>query len=109
MCRMWNKNRRRLAATRTSPTPDFFKEQGFGYLIDDTVNDAAYRSELTPASLMVTHGVPVIVVSRRLDYSKVSITLDISGHPMPEMQNEAAEMIDERMISVKAKLPKKQI
>ena len=43
-----------------------------------------------PASLMLKHGVPVIVVSRRHGHSKVSITLDFYGHMFPEMQTEAA-------------------
>jgi len=48
----------------------------------------------TAASLMLNHGVPVIVVSRRLGRSKPSITLDIYGHLIPCMQVEAAEKID---------------
>lgn len=49
----------------------------------------------TAASLMLNHGTPVIVVSRRLGHSKASITLDIYGHLIPEMQNDVAEMMDE--------------
>ncbi len=49
----------------------------------------------TAASLMLNHGVPAIVVSKRLGHSKVSITLDIYGHLIQEMQDGAATMIDE--------------
>jgi integrase len=60
----------------------------------------------TAASLMLNHGVPVIIVSRRLGHSKVSITLDIYGHMFPEMQNEAAEMIDDLISPVEVEIPK---
>ena len=44
---------------------------------------------------MLNHGVPVIVVSRRLGHAKASITLDVYGHLMPGMDAEAAEIMDE--------------
>jgi integrase len=49
----------------------------------------------TAASLMLNHGIPLIVVSRRLGHAKASTTLDIYGHLLHEMQNEAARLIDE--------------
>ncbi len=49
----------------------------------------------TAASLMLNYGVPVIVVSRRLGHSKPSITLDVYGHLIPGMQEEAATLMDE--------------
>jgi integrase len=49
---------------------------------------------------MLNHGIPPIIVSRRLGHSKVSITLDIYGHLMPEMQNEAADLMDELVTPV---------
>jgi len=36
----------------------------------------------------------------RLGHSKVSITLNIYGHLMPEMQNEAADLMDELVTPV---------
>jgi integrase len=57
----------------------------------------------TAATLMLNHGVPAIVVSRRLGHSRVSIILDIYGHLIPEMQNEAAELIDELTTPVEVK------
>lgn len=47
------------------------------------------------ATIMLNHGVPAIIVSKRLGHYKVSMTLDIYGHLIPEMQNDAAELIDE--------------
>jgi integrase len=58
----------------------------------------------TAATLMLNHGVPAIVVSRRLGHSRVSITLDIYGHLIPEMQNEAAEMIDDLITPIEVSI-----
>ncbi|MEN8171818.1 MAG: tyrosine-type recombinase/integrase [Chloroflexota bacterium] len=49
----------------------------------------------TAASLMLNHGIPVIVVSRRLGHARPSITLDIYGHHIPSMESKAAELMDE--------------
>lgn len=49
----------------------------------------------TSASLMLNHGVPLIVVARRLGHARPSITLDVYGHLIPTMQSKAAEMMDE--------------
>ena len=49
----------------------------------------------TAASLMLNHGIPVIVVSKILGHSKPSITMDIYGHLYNEMQDEAAQLMDE--------------
>jgi integrase len=54
----------------------------------------------TAASLMLNHGIPVIVVSRRLGHAKPSITLDVYGHLIPSMQTEAAQKIDELITPV---------
>ena len=58
----------------------------------------------TAASIMLNHGVPVIVVSRRLGHSKPSITLDIYGHLIPGMQAGIAEQIDELITPVEIAL-----
>ena len=68
----------------------------------------------TAASLMLNHGVPVIVVSKILGHAKPSTTLDIYGHLIHEMQGEAARVMDELITpirveissSVKQNLPK---
>jgi integrase len=53
---------------------------------------------------MLNHGVAPIIVSKRLGHSRVSITLDIYGHLIPEMQNEAAEMIDDLITPIEVKI-----
>ena len=58
----------------------------------------------TSASLMLNHGVPPIIVARRLGHSKVSITLDTYGHLMPEIQSGAADLMDELVTSVAIQL-----
>jgi len=66
----------------------------------------------TAASLMLKHSIPVIVVSRRLGHSRPSITLDVYGHLIPGMQDEAARLMDEVMtpilVSIAPKLHQKQ-
>jgi hypothetical protein len=42
---------------------------------------------------MLNHGIPPLVVSKRLGRSKVSITLDTYGHLLPGMQQETADFI----------------
>lgn len=54
----------------------------------------------TAASLMLNHGIPVLVVSRILGHAKPSITLDVYGHLIPSMQIEAAQKIDELIMPV---------
>ena len=49
----------------------------------------------TAASLMLNHGVPVIVVSKILGHAKVSTTLDTYGHLINEMQDAAVKIMDE--------------
>jgi integrase len=49
----------------------------------------------TAASLMLNNGVDVLVASQRLGHAQPSITLDVYGHLMPSIQNEAAEIIDD--------------
>ena len=51
----------------------------------------------TAASLMLNHGIPVLIVSKRLGHSKPSITLDVYGHLIPSKQEEAAELMDNLM------------
>ena len=60
----------------------------------------------TSASLMLNHNVPVIIVSRRLGHARASITSDVYGHLMPNMQDEAAEMIDDLITPTEVKLDK---
>lgn len=58
----------------------------------------------TAASLMINNGIPIIVVSRRLGHSRVSITVDTYSHLLPEIQSEAAEVIDNLVMPVEIEL-----
>jgi integrase len=58
----------------------------------------------TAASLMLNHGIPAIVVARRLGHSKVSITLDTYGHLLPEIQSAAADLMDDLISPVEVDL-----
>jgi len=49
----------------------------------------------TAASLLLNNGIPVIVVSKMLGHAKTSTTLNIYGHLMPTMQEQAAQVMDE--------------
>jgi integrase len=60
----------------------------------------------TAASLMLNHGIPVIVVSKILGHSKPSVTLDIYGHLYQEMQSEAAQIMDRLVTPVEIDLKK---
>ncbi len=40
------------------------------------------------------HGIPTIVVSRRLGHANASITMNTYGHLMPGFQREAADLMD---------------
>ncbi len=48
----------------------------------------------TAASLMLNHGILVLVASKRLGHSKHSITMDVYGHLLPSKQEEAAPLLD---------------
>jgi integrase len=60
----------------------------------------------TAASLLLNHGVPVIVVSKMLGHSKPSITLDIHGHLYEERQSEVAKIMDELVTPIQLVLSK---
>lgn len=48
----------------------------------------------THASLLIRQGVHIKVISERLGHSSVSITMDLYGHLMPNMQEDAAAGLD---------------
>ena len=49
---------------------------------------------------MLNHGIPVIVVSRRLGHAGPSITPDVYGHLIQSMDEVAAQKIDELVTPV---------
>ena len=53
---------------------------------------------------MLIHGIPLIIVSRRLGHSKPSVTLDIYGHYLPDLQSEASALLDELVTPIAAQL-----
>ena len=58
----------------------------------------------TAATLMLLSNIPILIVSRRLGHAKVSTTLDIYGHFIPGMQDQAAQMMDELVTPIAADL-----
>ena len=62
----------------------------------------------TAATLMLNNGVPVLVASKILGHSKASTTLDIYGHLIPAMQEEAARIMDELFTAIPIELPRRQ-
>jgi integrase len=58
----------------------------------------------TAATLMLQQGIHPKVVQERLGHSQISLTLDTYSHVLPNMQEEAAEKIDELIIPVAVRL-----
>jgi integrase len=48
----------------------------------------------TAASLLLNHGIPVLVVSKMLGHANPSVTLDVYGHLYHDSQYEAAKVMD---------------
>ncbi len=46
---------------------------------------------------MLNHGIPVLIVSKRLGHSKLSLTIDVYGYLIPSQQEEAAKLMDDLM------------
>lgn len=49
----------------------------------------------TAASLMLNHGIPPFLVSKRLGHARVGTTLDTYGHLLPGADEEAVRLLDE--------------
>ena len=56
------------------------------------------------ASLMLNHGVPVLVVSKILGHANPSITLNIYGHLYTESVNVAAKLMDDLVTPLRVEL-----
>ena len=52
----------------------------------------------TAATLMLQAGVNAKVVSERLGHAKVGFTLDTYSHMLPDMQREAAQVMDDILV-----------
>jgi integrase len=59
----------------------------------------------TAASLMISHDIPINVVSKILGHSKPSVTLDIYAHVYSSRQDEAAQLMDELVTPVQIEFP----
>lgn len=46
----------------------------------------------TCATLLLQAGTPIHVVSERLGHSKVSMTMEVYAHVLPDMQQEAVDL-----------------
>jgi integrase len=64
----------------------------------------------TAATLMISNGIPVLIVSKILGHSKPSVTMNIYAHASVEMQSEAAILMDNLVtpISISLKEDQKQ-
>ena len=58
----------------------------------------------TAATLMLQQGIHPKVVQERLGHSQISLTLDTYSHVLPNMQEEAAEKIDELIIPIAVRM-----
>lgn len=66
----------------------------------------AYHQEYactSSATLLLSRGVPVKVVSEMLGHADVGITLSVYAHVLPDMQDEAAKAMDSFFGSENAK------
>lgn len=59
----------------------------------------------TAASLMLNHGVPVLVVSKILGHSNPSVTLSIYAHSTLDMQSEAVRIMEEIVNPIPVQMP----
>jgi len=82
---------------------DFKKQLQKAKLRDIRFHDLRH----TAASLMLNYGVPVLVVSKILGHSKTSTTLDVYGHLIPVMQEQAARIMDEVITPIPVNLGEK--
>jgi integrase len=63
----------------------------------------------TAASLMLNHGVPVLVVSQILGHSNPSVTLNVYAHCLVDMQHQAAGVMDQIVTPIPVDVPKKPV
>ena len=54
------------------------------------------------ASFWLANGVPTKIVSERLGHANISITLQIYGHLMPNMQEQATADLEEAFLGKRA-------
>jgi len=62
----------------------------------------------TAATLMISNGIPVVIVSRILGHSKPSVTMNIYAHTSVEMQSEAANLMENLVTPIPVDIQKIQ-
>jgi len=62
----------------------------------------------TAATIMLNHGIPPMVVSKRLGHSKVTITQDTYGHFIPELHGDMADDMDGWITPISIQINKNQ-
>ena len=62
----------------------------------------------TAATLMITNGIPVVIVSKILGHSKPSVTMNIYAHASVEMQSEATQLMEDLVTPIPISIEKKQ-
>ena len=62
----------------------------------------------TAATLMISNGIPVIIVSKILGHSKPSVTMNIYAHTSVEMQSEAANLMENLVTPIPIDIPNLQ-
>ena len=96
LCDLWN-NKGFVFPTKigTAIDPSNLLKQFRQLLIDAELPKIRFHDlRHTAASLMLNNGIDVLVASQRLGHARPSITLDVYGHLMPSIQNEAANILD---------------
>jgi integrase len=85
------------ASTGTPTNPSNLYYRSFKPLLKDAELPTIRFHDLrhTAASLMLSHGVSVLAVSKRLGHAQPSITLDVYGHLIPGVQEKVASIMDE--------------
>ena len=62
----------------------------------------------TAATLMISNGIPVLIVSKILGHSQPSVTMNIYAHASVEMQSEAAKLMENLVTPIPISLKKGQ-
>ena len=62
----------------------------------------------TAATLMITNGIPVVIVSKILGHSKPSVTMNIYAHASIEMQFEASQLMENLVTPIPISIEKEQ-
>jgi len=62
----------------------------------------------TAVTLIISNGIPVVIVSRILGHSKPNVTMNIYAHASVEMQSEATQLMENLVSPIPISIGKKQ-